>query len=112
MEVDPSFSITLEELDAFIGLIYMRGVLHWRRTDVHDLWSQYFGCAYFRETFLETGLMRYGDICALAAKGVEKQGSIRICSLTFEIYLMNSLPIQYKCIILIHMSLLMDSCCH
>ena len=49
-ESDESFSLTLDELESFIGLLYLRGVLFLNKADVHDLFSCEFGVSFFRET--------------------------------------------------------------
>ena len=42
--------MTLDELESFIGLLYLRGVLFLIKADVHDLFSCEFGVSFFRET--------------------------------------------------------------
>jgi hypothetical protein len=49
-EDDPSFIVTREDIEGFIGLLYMRGALHLRRAEVHDLFSKEFGCPFFNAT--------------------------------------------------------------
>jgi hypothetical protein len=40
--------LTMSELKCFIGLLYLRGVLGWRRTSLNDIWSTKFGGEFFR----------------------------------------------------------------
>lgn len=47
---DENFSLILDELEAFIGLLYLRGVLFLNKADVHDLFSSEYGVSFFNET--------------------------------------------------------------
>ena len=44
--VNVDFTLTLKEIDVFIGILYLRGVLGLRRAPIHSIWSMEFGCSY------------------------------------------------------------------
>lgn len=48
-EASSDWCISLQELDAFLGLLYLRGVLGFRRHSINSIWSSQFGSPYFRE---------------------------------------------------------------
>ena len=49
-EFESEFSLSIIELEAFIGLVYMRGRLQWRKVAVHEIYSREIGCSYFNST--------------------------------------------------------------
>jgi hypothetical protein len=42
--------VGMDDLKAFIGLVYLRGAFGWRQMSVKDLWSKEFGNEYFKST--------------------------------------------------------------
>jgi hypothetical protein len=49
-ETDNDFVLTREDIEAFIGLAYMRGVLLMRKAEVHEIFSKELGCPFFTNT--------------------------------------------------------------
>lgn len=47
----PDFSLTEEELDKFIGLLYLRGVMNAKNFPLEKLWAKDMGCPAFNRTF-------------------------------------------------------------
>lgn len=46
---DPNWSVTLDELDAFLAILYVRGALLQKGQDVHDLWSMEWGTQFYKD---------------------------------------------------------------
>jgi len=46
----PNWTMSAKELEAFIGLIYLRGVMNARNFPIRDMWSIRYGCDAFRKT--------------------------------------------------------------
>jgi len=47
---EPSWDMTDTELDAFVGLLYLRGCMNARSFPIDLLWSEKYGCQAFRQT--------------------------------------------------------------
>jgi hypothetical protein len=45
-ELNEQFHLTIEDIEGFIGLVYMRGGLLLRKANVHDIFSTYLGCPF------------------------------------------------------------------
>lgn len=59
---DPHWSISLEELDAFISLLYARGAFISKGISINNLWSKTWGLKFFHETMARDRfkeIMRY-----------------------------------------------------
>ena len=48
-KIDPNFSLTMEQLEAFIALQYTRGI-YGKHHSVHFLWKKTYGASIFRDT--------------------------------------------------------------
>lgn len=47
---EPLFDVTEDELEAFIGLLYLRGFMSAKNFPMHLMWSKMYGCAAFNQT--------------------------------------------------------------
>jgi hypothetical protein len=47
---EPLFDVTEDELEAFIGLLYLRGFMSAKNFPMHLMWSKTYGCATFNQT--------------------------------------------------------------
>ena len=54
---NPNWKMSDKELEAFIGLLYLRGVLNARNFPIKDMWSNRYGCDAFRKTMTRDRFM-------------------------------------------------------
>jgi Transposase IS4 len=54
---NPNWKMSDKELEAFIGLLYLRGVMNARNFPIKDMWSNRYGCDAFRKTMTRDRFM-------------------------------------------------------
>jgi Transposase IS4 len=72
---DESWSVSLDELDAFIGILYARGVYGASKLDLKSLWSQPWSPNFFAETMSRD---RFTDIMRFLRFDIEQTRSLRL----------------------------------
>ena len=73
--VDESWSVSLDELDAFIGILYARGIYGASKFDLKSLWSQPWGPNFFGETMSRD---RFKEIMRFLRFDVKQTRSLRL----------------------------------
>jgi len=54
---NPNWKMYDKELEAFIGLLYLRGAMNARNLPIKDMWSSRYGCDAFRKTMTRDRFM-------------------------------------------------------
>ena len=72
---DESWSVSLDELDAVIGILYARGIYGASKFDLKSLWSQPWGPNFFAETMSRD---RFTDIMRFLRFDVKQTRSLRL----------------------------------
>jgi hypothetical protein len=61
-ESNPNWKMSDKKLEAFIGLLYLRGVMNARNFPIKDMWSNRYGCDAFRKTMTRDRFMEIKEI--------------------------------------------------
>lgn len=79
---DNSWSLSLEELDAFIAVLYARGIYGASKFDLHSLWSKPWGPPFFTETMSRD---RFVEIMRFLRFDIKQTRSLRLQSDKFAL---------------------------